>query len=345
MPRQPGIQYDGALYHVMARGDHREDIFLDDKDRITFLQTLADACGRTGWLCHAYVLMPNHYHLVIETPQPNLVAGMSWLQNAFTRRHNVRHGRWGHLFGGRYKAILVDDEDGWYLGTLIDYVHLNPARAGLVSLETGLEAFPWSSLPAAWLQTPAKRKAWMCVERGLRTHGLRDDAAGRRAYLSRLEEKVRRDGREAGGVMPDNLSLQSTLRRGWYFGAQGFREKALKVGEAVMKLASPRKNYGGSAELKDHHLHTAARLLQAGMMACKLTKEDLAALACGDERKALIALMIKERTTVPLDWIAKELLMGTRSTVSRRAAEVKKELQTNEKLSRLMKRMEKEARL
>ncbi|MBL9117104.1 MAG: hypothetical protein JNJ83_19015 [Verrucomicrobiaceae bacterium] len=152
------------------------------------------------------------------------------------------------------------------------------------------------------------------------------------------------DPGEAGRVMPDNLSLQSTLRRGWYFGAQGFREKALKVGESVMKLASPRKNYGASAELKDHHLHTAARLLQAGMKVCKLRKDDLAALACGDERKALIALMIKERTTVPLDWIAKELVMGTRSTVSRRAAEVKKELPTNEKLSRLMKRMDKEAR-
>ncbi len=81
-----------------------------------FLEALGEACGRTGWKCHAYALMPNHYHLVLETPEPNLVAGMAWLQNTYTRRHNVRHKLWGHLFGGRYKAVLVDDEMGTYEG-------------------------------------------------------------------------------------------------------------------------------------------------------------------------------------------------------------------------------------
>ena len=81
MPRQVRIQFPGAVYHVMARGDRREAIFHDDEDRRKFLAVLEEACGRTGWLCHAYVLMPNHYHLVIETPEPNLVAGMAWMQN------------------------------------------------------------------------------------------------------------------------------------------------------------------------------------------------------------------------------------------------------------------------
>ena len=146
MPRQVRIQYPGAVYHVMARGDRREAIFRDDLDRRMFLAVLEDACGRTGWLCHAYVLMGNHYHLVIETPEANLVTGMAWLQNTYTRRHNVRHRLWGHVFGGRYKAVLVDGEDGNYFGTLIDYVHLNPARAGLVTPKDGLETFAWSSL-------------------------------------------------------------------------------------------------------------------------------------------------------------------------------------------------------
>jgi len=78
---QVRIQFPGAVYHVMARGDRREAIFHDDEDRRMFLGVLGEACGRTGWLCHAYVLMPNHYHLVIETPEPNLVAGMAWMQN------------------------------------------------------------------------------------------------------------------------------------------------------------------------------------------------------------------------------------------------------------------------
>lgn len=323
----------------MARGDQREAIFYDEEDRSMFLQTLADACVRTGWRCHAYVLMGNHYHLVIETPRANLVAGMAWLQNAFTRRHNVRHKRWGHLFGGRYKAILVDDGEGWYLGTLIDYVHLNPVRAGLVELAAGLEAYKWSSLGAAWLVPPTKRKAWMEVARGLGCWGLKDDARGRRAYLERLEQKVRDEGREAGRMLPASQSLQSTLKRGWFFGSQVFREKVAALAEGVMVKSARRRNYGASAEVKDHHERTAERLLEAGMRVCKLTEADLMRLAHGHEKKALIALAIKEQTTMPLDWVAEKLRMGTRSTVSRATAGVKKRLGEEAALNRLKKKI------
>ncbi|MBL9118204.1 MAG: transposase [Verrucomicrobiaceae bacterium] len=340
MPRQPRIEYEGALYHVMARGDQREDIFFDDKDRTMFLKTLAEACARTGWRCHAYVLMSNHYHLVIETPKANLVAGMSWLQNAFTRRHNVRHKRWGHLFGGRYKAILVDDEEGWYLGTLIDYVHLNPVRAGLASLDSGLESYGWSSLAAGYVVPAGKRQSWLCVERGLRVWRFKDNARGRRGYLEHLEEKVRQEGAEAGRLLPANQSVQSTLKRGWFFGAQAFREKALALGENALEGTATKRNYGASAGVKDHHLRMAMRLVDAGMKECKLTEEDLVRLAHGDERKAMIALAIKTHTTVPLDWVAERLHMGTRSTVSRTAALVKRKVERDGKLSKVLKKIE-----
>src|ERR1041385_6864177 len=95
MPRKLRVQYPGAIYHVMNRGDRREPIFADDKDRVRFFDTLGEACAKTGWLVHAYCLMKNHFHLVVETPQPNLVTGMKWLLGTYTSRYNRRHREFG----------------------------------------------------------------------------------------------------------------------------------------------------------------------------------------------------------------------------------------------------------
>ena len=98
MARPLRIQYPGAVYHVMARGNQGQPIYQDDLDRKRFLETLGESCQKTGWLVHAYVLMGNHYHLLIETPEANLVAGMKWLQGSYTQRYNGRHKVFGHLF-------------------------------------------------------------------------------------------------------------------------------------------------------------------------------------------------------------------------------------------------------
>jgi REP element-mobilizing transposase RayT len=108
MARPLRIQYPGALYHVVARAKRRQLLFTDDSDRNEFLKTLGETVEKTGWRIHAYVLMDNHYHLLLETPEPNLVNGMKWLQGIYTQRFNSRHGLSGHLFQGRYKAIPVD---------------------------------------------------------------------------------------------------------------------------------------------------------------------------------------------------------------------------------------------
>jgi len=102
------IEYPGAVYHVMVRGNHGQVIFGDNQDRKAFVQTLGEACEKTGWRIHAYVLMGNHYHLFVQTPEPNLVAGMKWLQGTYTQRYNGRHRFCGHLFQCRYKAVIVD---------------------------------------------------------------------------------------------------------------------------------------------------------------------------------------------------------------------------------------------
>src|SRR6185503_11407990 len=145
MPRPLRIEYGGAIYHAMSRGNRRERIFKDRKDYVEFLATLEEACGKTGWQVHAWCLMSNHFHLVIETPQANLVAGMKWLLGVYTKRFNIRHKLCGHLFAGRYKALPVDGSGNGYLRTVCDYVHLNPVRAKLLEPQAKLETFAWSS--------------------------------------------------------------------------------------------------------------------------------------------------------------------------------------------------------
>ena len=169
MPRQVRIEFAGAMYHVMARGDRREAIVQDDEDRGTFLRTLGEACERSGFRVYAYVLMTNHYHLLLETKEPNLSRGMGWLQNAFTRRINTRHRLWGHLFGGRYKAILV--EPGNCFWALLDYIHLNPVRAGLLQEGDGLESYRWSSL-RHYIAVPKMRPGWLGNRDGIFGDGL-----------------------------------------------------------------------------------------------------------------------------------------------------------------------------
>ena len=156
MPRKIRLEYPGAVYHVINRGDRREDIFKDDEDRRKFLATLEEACRKTEWQVHAYCLMRNHFHLVIEPPQANLMAGMKWLLGTYTGRFNRRHKVVGHLFSGRYKSLVVDGLGNGCLKTVCDYAHLNPARAKLAGADEMLRNYAWSSWPA-YRMDPAQR--------------------------------------------------------------------------------------------------------------------------------------------------------------------------------------------
>ena len=140
MARPLRIEYSGAVYHVTSRGNGRADIFLEDSDREAFIDVLAKTVEKYNWLCHAFCLIDNHYHLIIETPDPNLSLGMRQLNGVYTQTFNRVHSRVGHVFQGRYKAILV--EKGSHLLELCRYVVLNPVRAGMVSKP---DAWRWSS--------------------------------------------------------------------------------------------------------------------------------------------------------------------------------------------------------
>jgi putative transposase len=130
MARPLRIEFPGAVYHITSRGNARQAIFLDDKDYSNFLEVLCSVINRYNWILHAYCLMSNHYHLLIETPEGNLSEGMRQLNGVYTQQFNRRHNRVGHVLQGRYKAILVDKDS--YLLELCRYVVLNPVRAGLV---------------------------------------------------------------------------------------------------------------------------------------------------------------------------------------------------------------------
>ena len=131
MTRQVRLQYENAIYHVRSIGNQKQPIFLDDGDRVSFLKFLRATVRSRGWLCHAYCLMENHYHLLVETPVPNLSQGMHDLNCFYANTFNVKHSQPGHLFEGRFRSSLVDEDD--YFLTLARYIPLNPVAAGLTA--------------------------------------------------------------------------------------------------------------------------------------------------------------------------------------------------------------------
>ncbi|MGF1614267.1 MAG: transposase [Gammaproteobacteria bacterium] len=151
MARALRIEFAGALYHITSRGDGREDIYAGEDDRKVWLEILRQVCERFNWTIHAYCQMGNHYHLLVETPDGNLAKGMRQLNGVYTQRFNQIHNRVGHVFQGRYKAILVQKES--YLLELSRYVVLNPVRARMVRTARN---WVWSNYRqrSAWLQRP-----------------------------------------------------------------------------------------------------------------------------------------------------------------------------------------------
>ena len=320
VPRSIRIEYPGALYHAMARGNRREAIFQDDDDRRYFLHTLSQACERTGWRVHAWVLMSNHYHLLIQTPEANLVAGMQWLQNTYTRRFNLRHQFWGRLFGDRYKAMPVEG-GGYYYETLLDYIHLNPVRARLLKPSSGQSVldYPWSSVAGGIALMPRQRPGWLAAEDALSAFACPDTAQGRRRWVARLDHLATACAApQQCGVPeppPEADGRMSHLRRGWYWGSQAFSERLMTLGESVLKRQRNR-NYRASQESRAHGESEALKLLAEGLQAAGLKKADLPSLPGSDVRKAAIAREIRRRTTIGMPWIAAHLAMRSPANAS-----------------------------
>jgi len=311
MARKVRVEFPGAVYHVMNRSNHQEPIFRDDADRNTFLKTLGEACEKTGWRVHAYVLMGNHYHLLLETPEPNLVVGMKWLQSTYTQRFNSRHRVYGHLFQGRYKALnVVGDDD--YFQVVSTYIHLNPVRAKLVRAQPGaLKGFQWSSYPE-YLARPAKRPTWLVTERVLAAVGVgRDDSRGRRGYEVWIEGRVL----ECSGKSRKALEEQwRGIRRGWYLGDVQFKEQLLEQ-MAAEPSERQRDSVDGEAA-RAHDEHAAEAWLKRALKRLKLNARDLEKSPKGSPEKQVLAWWLRGNSTMSRDWIAKRLTMGHPSRVT-----------------------------
>ncbi len=205
MSRPLRIELAGGLYHVTSRGDRREDIYADEADRLVWLDVFGQVCRRFNWVCHGWCQMSNHYHVIVETIEGNLAQGMRQLNGVYTQSVNRRHRRIGHVFQGRYKAILVERDS--YLLELARYVVLNPARAGMVK---GAGDWRWSSYlamvgetpPPDWLQTD-----WILGQFG----------AERRMAVAHYIDFVR-----AGVGLP---SVWESLRGQVYLGSDGFIDR------------------------------------------------------------------------------------------------------------------------
>ena len=308
MARKLRIQYEGALYHVINRGNYRRDVFSSPGAAQAFVELLGEALPRFGWRLHAFVIMRNHFHLALETPDPNLVDGMHWLQSSYATRFNRFRQERGHLFQGRYQAILVEDFTA--MGRVVDYIHLNPVRAAIVPVEQ-VAAFRWSSLlrfvkgprfpglvAAEWL---AKRGGWGDTTDGWRGY------LGHLAALSANSERQKEEGFEG-------------FDRGWAIGTSGWRR-------ALAKDHADRALHPG-IEADEVRSFKAARWsvrLDSLLSEAGQTLAGAAGAPKGDGWKLTIALRLRQETGASVKWIAEQLGMGSPETVRSRLSKAKRQ--------------------
>jgi len=303
MARRVRIEYPGAIYHVLSRGNYRKDLFTVHKSGQAFEKALFQTCRKCGWVIHAYVVMSNHYHLCVETPQGNLVNGMRWLQGTFGNRFNRFTGERGHVFQGRYKALLL--EQGDWMVSLVNYIHLNPVRAGLLRVED-LPNFPLSSFPKFF-----KKRLPQGLERScfLAQAGFPDSMAGMKAYHAYLES--REEGEKANQEF-----YQKRFGRGWVI-ADNKQKKDL----AKALLHSNEGTVRGGRKPRDIREAVWQERLELELSGRAKTNADITCDGKLADWKRQIAYQLRNETDATNPWIALALNMGHPSNVSKCAKE------------------------
>ncbi len=298
MARRLRIEYPGAIHHVINRGNYRRDLFEDVGAAEAFLRTLFEAATKFSWRVHAYVLMRNHFHLAVETPEPTLGEGMHWLQSSMATRFNRFRLESGHLFQGRYQALLVEDLAA--LARVVDYIHLNPVRAKIVPPEQATN-YRWSSL-AALLKGP--RPALLRAQDWLQARGgWADDEKGHQAYARYLQELAQDEAAWARDGLVG-------LAQGWAIGTLAWR-RALAKEHAARSLTSglPRTE---RMELRQASWQASldTNLAKLGKSASELKTKPLK-----KPWKIILAERIRQESGASIGWLAQQLQLGGSATL------------------------------
>jgi putative transposase len=308
MARKLRLEFPGAIYHVINRGNYRAFVFKTEGAREAFADCVFEACARCGWLLHAYVIMGNHYHLAVETPQGNLVAGMQWLQSTFANRFNRLRGERGHLFQGRYKALMVEEGEG--LGLLCHYIHLNPVRAELMTLAK-LDGYRYSSY--WYLTRPKQRPDCLQSQTALTEAGqLADSPAGWRVYADYLAWQM------AEGPAGKSQAYVS-MSRGWALGGKEFKQALLQ--DQAVAAETRAWESDGVQEVREARWQAALDALLG-----TLSKTEKADPRKSAPWKVKVALRLKETTDVTNGWLAERLDMGSGFYVSKHVGLAKRKV-------------------
>lgn len=300
MARKLRLEFPGACYHVINRGNYRQDVFATDGAKAAFESCLFEACEKSSWLLHAFVIMRNHYHLAIETPAGNLVAGMQWLQATFANRFNRLRGERGHLFQGRYKALLVEEGDP--LGLVSHYIHLNPVRAGVVPVGQ-LDDYRYSSY--WYLRRATARPAWLRLDLVLaNTGGLTDAEAGWNSYRNFLTWQA-----EQGPTGKSKAYV--SLSQGWALGSSGFKASLLQDHFVAASTRAWEKQ--GAREIQ---IQGWDQLLATALQSLGRSHQDLDTRPRTQPWKVALACFLKERSQASNPWLAHRLRLGGAKYVS-----------------------------
>lgn len=297
MARRIRIQFPGARYHLINRGNYRHDVFASEGAWQAFVRTLAEAAEQFRWQVHAYVVRSNHYHVALETPEPNLAVGMHWLQTTCATRHNRFRRRHGHLFQGRFKSLLI--QDSAHLARVVDYIHLNPIRAKILPTDRLLDFQP-SSLGAL---VSGARPTWLVVDQFR-------EAAGLTASIKDWPDHLKGLVFVANNPGDDERMKRGALSAGWASGTSGWR-KALAREYAQTKLAPE----WAADELEDFRQNLWQQELELGLAQLGQTLNAAAAAPKTIRWKLELAYQLRQASAAPYSWIAKTLKMGAASSV------------------------------